>query len=123
MFITEGLLTTLMCAPRSVYSWDVVITRAGGKLFFDRRDDSAVELLTTAETAPEVSLLPCNLGVWHGQPRGFYKGIGNVTSEQGACWQHQAASVRKESHMGQQSCPVAKFYCGGGSSHTCMQLF
>ena len=57
VFITEGLLTTLMCAPRSVYSWDVVITRAGGKLFFDRRDDSAVDLLTTAETAPEVS--PC----------------------------------------------------------------
>ena len=54
MFITEGLLTTLMCAPRSVYSWDVVLTRAGGKLFFDRRDGSAVELLTAAETAPEV---------------------------------------------------------------------
>ena len=54
VFITEGLLTTLMCAPRSVYSWDVVVTRAGGKLFFDRRDGSAGELLTTAETAPEV---------------------------------------------------------------------
>ncbi|KAK9826714.1 hypothetical protein WJX81_000679 [Elliptochloris bilobata] len=53
VFITEGLLTTLMCAPRSVYSWDVVVTRAGGKLFFDRRDGSAVELLTAAETAPE----------------------------------------------------------------------
>ena len=58
VFITEALLTTLMCAPRSVYSWDVVITRRGGKLFFDRRDDSAVELLTTAETAPEARPLP-----------------------------------------------------------------
>lgn len=53
MFITEALLTTLMCAPRSVYSWDVVATRSGGQLFFDRHDGSEVELLTAAETAPE----------------------------------------------------------------------
>ena len=53
VFITEALLTTLMCVPRSVYSWDVVATRAGGQLFFDRHDGSEVELLTAAETAPE----------------------------------------------------------------------
>lgn len=29
VFITDALLTTLMCAPRSVYSWDIVVTRAG----------------------------------------------------------------------------------------------
>ena len=79
MFITEALLTTLMCAPRSVYSWDVVITRAAGKLFFDRRDDSAVDLLTTAETAPEVSPLPHAL-VCAAASLGFcHKCIGNVT--------------------------------------------
>ena len=29
MFATDTVLTTLMCAARSVYSWDVVVTRAG----------------------------------------------------------------------------------------------
>jgi len=27
-----------MCAPRSVYSWDIIIIREGDKLFFDKRD-------------------------------------------------------------------------------------
>ncbi|KAK9817128.1 hypothetical protein WJX72_009970 [[Myrmecia] bisecta] len=53
VFITDSLLTTLMCAPRSVYSWDIVVTRAGDKLFFDKRDGSNLDLLTVAETAPE----------------------------------------------------------------------
>ncbi len=29
-----------MCCTRSVYSWDVVITKIAGKLFLDKRDDS-----------------------------------------------------------------------------------
>lgn len=53
MFITDSLLTTLMCGPRSVYSWDIVVTRAGDKLFFDKRDGSNLDLLTVAETAPD----------------------------------------------------------------------
>lgn len=53
VFITDSLLTTLMCAPRSVYSWDIVVTRAGDKLFFDKRDGSNLDLLTVAETAPD----------------------------------------------------------------------
>ena len=53
MFITDTLLTTLMCTPRSVYSWDIVITCAGGRLFFDKRDGSTLDLLTVAETSPE----------------------------------------------------------------------
>ena len=44
--MTEGLLTTLMCTPRSVYAWDMVITRAAGRLFFDKRDGSTLDLLT-----------------------------------------------------------------------------
>ena len=35
--MTDVLLTSLMCAPRSVYSWDIVVTKVGGKLFFDKR--------------------------------------------------------------------------------------
>ena len=37
VFATDTVLTTLMCAARSVYSWDVVVTRVGDKLFFDSR--------------------------------------------------------------------------------------
>ena len=46
VFMTEALLTTLMCTPRSVYAWDMVITRAAGRLFFDKRDGSTLDLLT-----------------------------------------------------------------------------
>ena len=53
VFMTDVLLTSLMCAPRSVYSWDIVVTRAGDKLFFDKRDGSNLDYLTVAETAPE----------------------------------------------------------------------
>lgn len=53
MFITDSLLTTLMCTPRSVYSWDILVTRAAGRLFFDKRDGSSLDMLTVAETSPE----------------------------------------------------------------------
>ncbi|GFY91823.1 eukaryotic translation initiation factor 3 subunit 7 (eIF-3) [Actinidia rufa] len=33
VFATDSILSTLMCAPRSVYSWDIVIQRVGNKLF------------------------------------------------------------------------------------------
>ena len=46
MFITDGLLATLMVTPRSVYAWDIVVTRAAGRLFFDKRDGSTLDLLT-----------------------------------------------------------------------------
>ncbi len=38
VFATDTVLTTLMCCKSSVYSWDILITRAGDKLFFDKRD-------------------------------------------------------------------------------------
>lgn len=51
VFATDAILSTLMSAPRSVYSWDVVVQRVGNKLFFDQRDVS-FDLLTVNETAP-----------------------------------------------------------------------
>lgn len=42
-----------MCIKSSVYSWDIVVTRSGDKLFFDKRDDSNLNLLTVNETAPD----------------------------------------------------------------------
>eukprot|EP00897_Mesotaenium_endlicherianum_P004132 jgi/Mesen1/3747/ME000204S03007 len=50
VFATDAILATLMCAARSVYSWDVVVQRVGNKLFFDQRDAS-FDLLTVNETA------------------------------------------------------------------------
>ena len=50
MFITDGLLATLMVTPRSVYAWDIVVTRAAGRLFFDKRDGSTLDLLTVRGT-------------------------------------------------------------------------
>ncbi|PAN29319.1 hypothetical protein PAHAL_5G216400 [Panicum hallii] len=53
VFATDTILAALMCAPRSVQSWDIVIQRVGNKLFFDKRDGSQLDLLTVNETAQE----------------------------------------------------------------------
>lgn len=53
VFATDSILSALMCAKSSVYSWDVVITRVGDKLFIDKRDGGPLDLLTVNETAPE----------------------------------------------------------------------
>ncbi|KAJ6838549.1 putative eukaryotic translation initiation factor 3 subunit D [Iris pallida] len=54
IFATDVILSALMCAPRSVYSWDIVIQRVGNKLFFDKRDGSQVDKLSVHETSQEV---------------------------------------------------------------------
>ena len=51
VFITDALLTTLMCAPRSVYSWDIVVTRAGAR----RGSHQALRCMAEAYLA----VLPC----------------------------------------------------------------
>uniref|UniRef100_U9U745 EIF3d n=1 Tax=Rhizophagus irregularis (strain DAOM 181602 / DAOM 197198 / MUCL 43194) TaxID=747089 RepID=U9U745_RHIID len=38
VFATDSVLSLLMCAPRSVYPWDIIINRVENKLFFDKRD-------------------------------------------------------------------------------------
>eukprot|EP00798_Chlamydomonas_sp_ICE-L_P017542 gene17542-23863_t len=53
VFASDNILTTLMCVKSSVYSWDIIVTKVNGKLFFDRREDSNLNLLTVNETAPE----------------------------------------------------------------------
>ncbi|KAF3488706.1 hypothetical protein F2Q69_00055210 [Brassica cretica] len=53
VFATDAILAALMCAPRSVYSWDLVIQRVGNKLFFDKRDGSPLDLLSVHETSQE----------------------------------------------------------------------
>ncbi len=53
VFATDAILAALMCATRSVISWDIVVQRVGNKLFFDKRDESEFDLLTVNETAAE----------------------------------------------------------------------
>ena len=53
VFATDTIISTLMTCTRSVYSWDIIVQRVGKKLFFDKRDKSAFDLLTVNETAIE----------------------------------------------------------------------
>lgn len=53
VYATDAVLATIMCAPRSVYSWDVVVEKKGDKLWLDKRDRSNFDLLTVHETAQE----------------------------------------------------------------------
>lgn len=53
VFATDVILSVLMCAPRSVYPWDIVIVREGNKLFFDKRDGGPFDSVTVNENATE----------------------------------------------------------------------
>merc|ERR1740138_655939 len=50
---TDHVLACLIAAARSVYSWDIVVTKIGNKLIFDKRDGSQVDFLSVNETAQE----------------------------------------------------------------------
>lgn len=52
-FATDAIISTLMCCTRSVYPWDIIVDKFGSHLFFDKRVDSAIDLLTVNETANE----------------------------------------------------------------------
>lgn len=54
VFATDIILATLMAAPRSVNSWDIIAYRIGNKLFFDKRSTagvSPVDAIWVSETA------------------------------------------------------------------------
>jgi len=53
VFATDVILAQLMTAPRSVYPWDIIVTKVGSKLFFDKRDGSQFDFLTVNETATD----------------------------------------------------------------------
>merc|ERR1719230_92108 len=53
MIATDHVLACLVAAARSVYSWDIVVTKIQGKLIFDKRDGSQVDFLSVNETAAE----------------------------------------------------------------------
>jgi translation initiation factor 3 subunit D len=52
VFVTDTILAHLMACTRSVYPWDIVVTKLpNGTLFFDKRDNSSFDYLTVQETA------------------------------------------------------------------------
>ncbi|KAF8638613.1 hypothetical protein AX17_002154 [Amanita inopinata Kibby_2008] len=51
VYTTDVILSALMCAPRSVYPWDIVIIREGNNLFFDKRDGGPFDTITVNENA------------------------------------------------------------------------
>lgn len=56
IFATSDILSMLMCAPRSVYSWDIVILKQGNKIFLDKRLDSSLDLVTVNENAADAPM-------------------------------------------------------------------
>lgn len=53
VYTTDVILSGLMCAPRSVYPWDIVVVREGNKLFFDKRDGGPFDTVTVNENAAD----------------------------------------------------------------------
>ncbi|KAK9458958.1 eukaryotic translation initiation factor 3 subunit D [Lipomyces oligophaga] len=53
IFATDSILSMLMCSPRSIYPWDIVVTREGNKLFFDKREGSPLDFVSVNENAIE----------------------------------------------------------------------
>ncbi|KAJ5703144.1 hypothetical protein N7488_010692 [Penicillium malachiteum] len=56
VFATSDILSMLMCATRSVYSWDIVIVHQGGKIFFDKRPGASMDLVSVNENAQDAPL-------------------------------------------------------------------
>lgn len=47
------MLATLMASTRSVYSWDIAITKKGKTLVLDKRENSCLDQLSVNENAME----------------------------------------------------------------------
>ena len=56
IFATDNILSMLMCAPRSVYSWDIVLLKQNGKIFIDKREGSSLDMVTVNENAADAPL-------------------------------------------------------------------
>lgn len=56
IFATDNILSMLMCAPRSVYSWDIIMLKQNGKIFIDKREGSSLDMVTVNENAADAPL-------------------------------------------------------------------
>jgi len=55
VFATDSILSLLMSASRSLFSWDVLLHKKDGQLIFDKRADSKIDYLSVNENAVEHS--------------------------------------------------------------------
>ncbi|ODV89143.1 hypothetical protein CANCADRAFT_45603 [Tortispora caseinolytica NRRL Y-17796] len=53
VFVADSILSMIMCAPKSVYPWDIIIVKENGKLFFDKREGGPIDLVSVNENAVE----------------------------------------------------------------------
>jgi len=53
VYATDSIIATLMCATKSVYSWDILVKKEGDTIIFDRRDEPTFDYLTVNENASE----------------------------------------------------------------------
>ena len=53
IFATDSILSVLMCAPRSVNSWDLILDRRGDQLFLDKREGGPYDYITVNENAAD----------------------------------------------------------------------
>jgi len=51
VFITDVILSTLMTVLRSVYSWDITVTKTGSKLVFDKVRNGVLDEMSVNENA------------------------------------------------------------------------
>jgi translation initiation factor 3 subunit D len=56
IFVTDSILSLIMCAPRTVYPWDLVITKQDDKVFIDKRDTSAIDMVSVNENATDAPM-------------------------------------------------------------------
>ncbi|KAF8934601.1 eukaryotic translation initiation factor 3 subunit D [Dissophora ornata] len=53
VFATDSIIGVLMTAPRSVYPWDIVITKIGDKVIFDTREGSQLDYVSVNENSTD----------------------------------------------------------------------
>jgi len=53
VFATDSIIGVLMTATRSVYPWDIVITRTGDKVIFDTREGSQLDYVSVNENSSD----------------------------------------------------------------------
>lgn len=56
IFTTDSVLSMLMCAPRSVYPWDIQIIKEGDKVWMDKREEGPLDYLSVNENAADPPL-------------------------------------------------------------------
>ncbi|BFZ62063.1 hypothetical protein YB2330_003142 [Saitoella coloradoensis] len=53
VFATDSIISMLMCAPRSVYPWDIVLVKEGDNLYLDKREGGPFDFVSVNENAVE----------------------------------------------------------------------